>query len=718
MWKWLIGLTATVALAQQPWWDNYPRILHFMNQPCDAARAVTAVALHADVAECSSASDPTVGIWGQRIGIYEESEPRALDKMHAAGLRTMAYFETFGQAKTFIVQLKRTAEGRWQKDAAEPQLTKRFNNHWSWSQYDGTGEVRWIGVHNYFDDEDYARPYTRTHPRYGSPPMRYPDGSIATGYTGDPADPRNSRIYDACGVKDIEGHLNFDYGPGNKFDGTFDLGKDPACPSWADYARASALQAVDFGTDSMYTDNFSPWDSFGLDPVHKAFGDWSVATFRDYLAKHFTRPQLKVLNIDDPRTFDVRTYLRGINQQFGSWNDARWVDDPIWRAYKIHCRQNGTEALTRYDRAVKGAAALAGKPDFPVTGNDFQDLNFGWARGNLDMINTEMTLGKTSFVPVFKRAREQARGRLGIAWFYVPRELSGDAAMADLLHYQGLANHILPEPWTGVRRPQTAGTDESTSEFFQFVGAARATFGRRTGVEEIGLYYSSSSELVHLTLDGWPGHTPPRHTQAFTEWGSLLARQHQQWRAVPEWKLTRETLAGLELLIIADAEVFDPADVPILQDWIAKGGRVIVSGVSGMRAGEKGNFERLATSSLEGVGDHIDGPNGFMYEGVVHAPAVPETVGITLYRDGDRTFVDINNTETLPIPPLQFDVKLDAHVLEQVLTPDGPGVVAHATPNRHGGVTVDIRGVRRYASIVLIAAPQKSPAAAARTRNP
>src|SRR5437764_957761 len=107
MLKWLTCLIATAALAQQPWWDNYPRVIHFMNQPCDANRAATAVKLHADVAECSSGSDPTVGLWGQRVGIFEESEAHALDKMHAAGLRTMAYFETFGQAKTYIVQLKR-----------------------------------------------------------------------------------------------------------------------------------------------------------------------------------------------------------------------------------------------------------------------------------------------------------------------------------------------------------------------------------------------------------------------------------------------------------------------------------------------------------------------------------------------------------------------------------------------------------------------------------
>ena len=55
-----------------------------------------------------------------------------------------------------------------------------------------------------------------------------------------------------------------------------------------------------------------------------------------------------------------------------------------------------------------------------------------------------------SYVPVYKRAREQARGRLGIFWIYVAPELAGHPGIADVLQYQALANHILPEPWTGV----------------------------------------------------------------------------------------------------------------------------------------------------------------------------------------------------------------------------------------------------------------------------
>ena len=58
-------------------------------------------------------------------------------------------------------------------------------------------------VHNWFDNEWFAQPWTRTHPTYGGPPMTYPDGTEATGYIGDPTDPRNSRVFDAGSSKEI-----------------------------------------------------------------------------------------------------------------------------------------------------------------------------------------------------------------------------------------------------------------------------------------------------------------------------------------------------------------------------------------------------------------------------------------------------------------------------------------------------------------------------------
>ena len=785
----LIILFLSPAAAQSPpnpWWDDYPRMVHFMNQMCGSRAAGRAVALHADAAMCSSVADPNVGIWAQRVTILEESEPQAIEKMHAAGLRVQAYFETFGQAKAYVVLLRKNPDGTWVKDKIDPQLTRRFLNHWSWDRYDGTGEIRWAGAHNYFGDEEFARPYTLTHPRYGSPPVRYPDGTVAAGYQGPDTDPRNSRIYDACASKDVNGKLYIDYGynraiqrrggpydgllqVGSQYAGTFDIGKDAACPSWIDYARASALQAIDYGLDAMWTDNFSPWDSFGFDPVHKAFGEWSVATFREYLAAHFKPGELAAMGVKDLKDFDVRPYLRALAALWGGhpgadpdgldapvWKDPRWLDNPVWTAYKIHRRQNGAKALSAYYHAVKDAAASAGKPDFPVTANDFQGFNLGWARGDLDMVGSEVQYTPSavlasgrygymlpplgSYVPVYKRAREQARGRLGIFWIYVAPELAGHPGIADVLQYQALANHILPEPFTGVARSQTAGNDATTAAFNAFVGSARATFGKRTGVEEIGVYYSSSSELAHLTPNGWPDRSGPKHSLSFLGWGTALSWLHDQWRVLPEWKLTPETLSGLKVLIIPNSEVFDPSDVPVLKNWAARGGKVVITGTSGVRAGEGGNFHLLGTSSFTGLVDALyirDDPaiaftdanadrpdrlqsfaavlNSVGFSGMVKAVDAPYTVGITLYDDSRslRRFIDVNNTDidvetdTIhPAPPIHLEVTLPSwlagkNVVAQVLTPDGPNVKATVQQTEGGAVAIDLTGILRYASVVL-----------------
>jgi hypothetical protein len=115
--------------------------------------------------------------------------------------------------------------------------------------------------------------------------------------------------------------------------GLWGCGKDTACPMWIDIVRSSILFGVDQGKiDGIWTDNFSPWDNFGYPPVKVAFGDWSVAKFRDYLAAKFTPSQLEAMGVTNVATFDVRTYLRNkltsyggnnTNLDAGQWNDIR-----------------------------------------------------------------------------------------------------------------------------------------------------------------------------------------------------------------------------------------------------------------------------------------------------------------------------------------------------------------------------------------------------------
>jgi hypothetical protein len=264
-------------------------------------------------------------------------------------------------------------------------------------------------------------------------------------------------------------------------------------------------------------------------------------------------------------------------------------------------------------------------------------------------------------------------------------------------------------------RPTVVGNDEVNAAFFKFVGEAKSTYGRRIPVQDVGLYYSSSSILAYMTPLGFLNMESQPHQFGHFGWGTALGELHYQYRPIPEWKLNPETLKSLRVLIIPDSEVFDPADVPVLESWVRAGGLLIVTGASGARKGEAGNFGLneggLSLAGLTGVSNMAYAPEkrlvslgvgkvlylrpsiGLEYyvadkqrpallpqfravmdeilQGqppmALTAPQAPGTAGLTLYEDPatKRFFIDVNNMDldpasdaTRPTPPLQLSVKL------------------------------------------------------------
>ena len=521
----------------------------------------------------------------------------------------------------------------------------------------------------------------------------------------------------------------------------------------------------------MNVEHSSFVDLFGVTSitVHTiltAFGEWSVAGFRPYLRGHFPAAALRAMGVGDVDKFDVREYLRGKCAERGgnpgnlrdkAWRDARWLDDPVWRAYAIYKRQTGTEALSRFYRAIKEAARKAGKPEPLVSGNDIPGFSLGWPRGDLDMVSTELSWGwgltsgarglmpppLGSFVPFYKLAREHARSRFVNVWMYMPDDQLHRPNIADVLFYQGLASHTFSMPQPGGKK--TAGDDATNAAFFAFVNSVRATLGNRLPVEEVGLYYSSSSQLAFMCPGGFQDFNNQPHIFAFWGWGTALSWLHCQYRAVPEWKLTPETLAGLRVLIIPNAEVFDPRDVAVLTRWVQGGGAVIVTGNSGRRRGEEGNFEVNAggssLASLTGKGTVLylkDDVGLAFYKAsserpgmlagfreamaavaggavISRAEAVPSTVGLTAYEDAaaGRLFVDVNNvnidtkSDTItPAPPVHFAVRLPEwlkgkKLQVRMLSPDAGVKVALNSGE------VSLSPVRRYACVVIEASSER-----------
>jgi len=743
--------TLSRAGAAQPWWENYPLI----SQTDDLALCQR---MNADVGFVLGQTDPGFGIYGQRL--YEQ--PAVIDAFHKAGLKTVSYYEGFGTSTNFIVELKArgaldyTPVGAW---------------HWNWEQYLG-GPIRWVGPQNYFDCEDFAGIYTRKHPRYGGPAMTYPDGTIATGWIdNETTNPFKSRVIDAAACKNIlgqpepevdviekvnqidpkthkpKGPINglvygFDQDRNIKgYSGHLNFQKDAACPYWADLQYSSVLMGADHGLDGMWVDNFGPWDSLGHPALSKAFGDWSVARFRDYLGGHFSPQTLKQMGADPLQTFDVRAYLRerckawgGVDTDLNSnvWYDPRFGDDPIWRSFLIFKRQTITQALTDYYAATKSAARRGGKPAFFVMGNDTPLFSLGCPRDNVDMVSAEMTaswhMGTSArgvmlpplgrFAPLYKISIEHAKSRFMTVWMYLVygyEKHQGKPGIANVLQYEMLASHALP--MIHPEMTKAMGTAESNASFFKFVKEVRPTFGQRVPVQDIGVYYSSSSLLSFLAPAGFQDINRQPHSQGFYGWCTALGELHYQYRTLPEWRLTPEALFKLRVLVIPNADVFVPADAAkVLEPWVRAGGLLIVTGNSGYRLGEADNLDvnprGLSLAGLTGVSAMDVAPDrrmrqigvgkvlylrdniGMDYFNAISARfdmlpkfaaamnevlagqgpliltpgvRVPGTVGLTMYEDAaaHRLFIDANNLninlandQVTPTPRFTFEVKL------------------------------------------------------------
>ncbi|AQQ72236.1 hypothetical protein SMSP2_02617 [Limihaloglobus sulfuriphilus] len=779
------------------WWDKLLRIA----QTSDANEAE---ALNAEVAFNGFVNDPTWGLYGQKLS------ERLWNKTQAdqAGLKSITYFETFGECATYIAELDPVS--------TSPDYNTVSRNHWSWQLYSGN-EIVWVGVHNWFDDEEFARPWTRTHPVYGGSPMTYPDGTAAAGYLGDSSDPRNSRVYDAGCSKDILGRVfvNYEYNslsqaaqngqlyvPSDRGDyaGHLRQGKDTACPAWIDYAYASALHATGLGLHGMWTDNYGPWDNFNSKPVQHAFGEWSVALFRNHLSDNFTAGELADMGVSDVMTFDIRQRLKSIAAGWGwdihstdlnhsAWKDSRWQNEPLWQAYLIFKRRVGTAALTNYDAAVHAAAGENGIEDFAVLGNGVPLFNLGWTRGNLDMVSTEISAGwglgsgSRGFTlppfgrisPAYRLARQQSRSRFVNVWFYnsgyedylkhdTENGYRANRNVCRVLYSEMLSSNTLPMLLPS--NPRETGDPSTNSQFFGFVSQVDNLFSRRCAVEDVGIYYSSSSILNQYFPGGIRDFDNQPHQFSNWGWATALGQLHFQYRFVPEWKLSSEALDGLKVLIIGESEVFDGDDVSeILYPWVESGGRLIVTGRSGNRRGEEGNFAvnpaGYSLSMLTGVSDISSAPasqllsvgQGKVYyikdnigmdyynaaalqrasmlsdfsnymdtilagtDAVIESSDsnLDENIGLTLYEDicGGKLFVDIVNynieleTDKMTnTPPFTFDAEMPQWLEGKEFTvstvsPDAVDAAFADAESIPGRIQITAPSISFYASIVI-----------------
>lgn len=809
------GLATADAL--RPWWDDFPRLV-------ETTSAETARLYHASAAMNGVGGNPGWGLWFAGASAERPGQVARASVFTSNGIANIAYFEAFGTDAAPLCEIgsdpatkRPRPEHHYWSWAHRGTGAVVWAGSWTW--FDPPASNAQPGRAT--DAAWFAAPWTRTHPDYAGPAMTYPDGRPATGFIdGRTDDPRANRVYDAGAAKDVLGRIAADIqylgtagrlrglvedypsiGPLGERVGMVSIQRDAACPLWNGYARAATRLSVETGATGAWTDNLSAFDSFAnRGPVFCAFGDWSVAGFRTHLTNAFPVARLIEWGVlpagataADIGSFDVRAAFRDrARRSFGwdgaslthrAWSNHGWRDDPLWRAFCIFKRRTATATFEGYDRAVHEGAAEAGCRTYALAVNDVAAASFGWPRDCFDLASVEIGLGWRTFAgsrglglppfgrvaPLCKTIREHGRSRFVNLWLY----RDGHAlalrrpAVLGAVYWEMLASHALPRMATS--QGDFAGDQETDRAFFEFVARdAAPAFGGRVPVEDAGILYSSSSILLEC-LPGEPWNFDAQdHQFALWGWGTAMTEAHAQYRVLPEWRISPETLRALRVFVVPDAASIEPADAKTLDSWVRnEGGVLLVTGRSGTRLGESGNFDPAATpvlAPLTGVTDPARAPDAItnrLGRGAViyirdnlgrryyddnargrarafpllagwlaaadgmagrppalRAEKAPATLGLTLYEDpaAHRLFVDGNNTDVnslgdriLPAPA--FDVRLRRPLwwkgrtaTVRIVTPDtAPGTPPVAVAGDE--IAFTFPSVARYASVVISEAP-------------
>jgi len=547
--------------------------------------------------------------------------------------------------------------------------------------------------------EDFTRP-AFTLEASGVPGPRYPDGRSAIGRIPGRPIPLDAELWDACAAKDLNGALRPIFAPaigvkpGDRtrdaitdglyaavsgrddiegarlpdgtiaYCGAISVHKDLSAPLWRDYARASARTIARAGLDGVWCDNWSPWDNFGYPPILHAFGEWSLHRFREYLARGAPRKLVSATGFASASR-DIRVALKDRARSLGvanpedlsspGWHDRRWLDEPAWRLFKAGRQMQARRDLRAFHRALHAGAREGGRRDFVVCGNDIPMYGLGWARDEwTDMVHTEVTPGwhmgagtRGIMLPpagkmavVYQAARAHQKARFCAAWYYLDQaavSLQRRAGLGRTLACEAFANgaFILCDP----RQSRVAGTPESHAWWNTFVRSNEEAFGSRRMVAEVGLVFSPDCQLWELAPGGFPDMDVQPHVFGHWGWGTALLDSHIPYVVLPDWKLTRSAIEGLRTLVLPDVVCLSEAAQRAITRWVRAGGRLIVSGPCGARAGVEGAFEPRARDLCSCLGVGETGGNAMLI-GRGSVVRLPEGVGMRYYlRHEDRCYL-------------------------------------------------------------------------------
>ncbi len=603
------------------------------------------------------ASDPCWGGLARRLSVLDGAP--VLAQHRQPGSHWITWVEGFGDTMLYAASFQWDSPGRLRTRSDDAKTPYAVRNAWCWyvEGLPAPDIDLWLGAHNATVDDPVAQTGFSVADE-GLPAPTYPDGSPALGVRDDLPYPLDARIYDALCSKDVYGRLtpnaempqprpegvtrDADRGlltgvvgsdllprvsgkqPGELYTASvLSLGKDIAAPWWADYVRASVRTAVQQGLNGFWVDNWSAWDNLGGQPVERAFGEWSVHGFRQFLADLGTKGASLPGTPRDLSSFDMRVWMQRRVRAFGgtskrdlddpAWRDPRWLDEPLWLAYLVWKQQAGMEGLQRFYRVVKSEAARAGCNDFLVSGNDIPIYSMAWAQPAwTDMVSTELTHGwglmtgargttlppEGRLSPVYRTLLEHQSGPWGTVWLYMHEPyttMRKAPGMTHAIYGEALACNVIPK--TGGHTDYF-GDDVTRRVWMQFMSEQAQWYGQRRPWAAIGLIWSTSSRLASITPGGVRDMNRLEHLFEYLGWGTALDASGYQWRAVPDWRIDDDTLAPFSTLIVPGASAMDDSALQALYRAALRGARVVLSGLAAERYGVDGLLQRRSPASL------------------------------------------------------------------------------------------------------------------------
>jgi hypothetical protein len=566
--------------------------------------------------------------------IVTASYTSVLHQMHSHGIHVTGYMEGSGEVPAFVGALHQLSNGTLLQDP-KWHAAQMISHVWLWD-YTGpvvnpqANTVVWFGMHSFANNEPWLGPFTLAH----YPAIRlptYPDGRPATGYEpNDARDPCHARFYDALAAKGIDGALKlsprYDFPTSNftglplyavggtrQSSGFISFGKDVAAPFWLDYQKNILEYNVQHGGEGMWSDNATGWDFLGNTPTIAAFGDWSVAQFRLFLARH---PEIPMPGA--AAHFNIVTYLQERllawfpnaghavhDPHYPGWTDERFLSDPIWRAFLAFKAQTSQRFLQSSYETLRRAAAVAGKdPDAVyLGGNDMPAVTYGALNGTeMSQVNTEFS--PTSFPdvdnfgrsypptghtgPFYATAVSLERSQHAIVWYYLTDAASRNKPhLGELLGFEALANNVLLN--TDTDWGQSPGTAASMAFVNATIERLAPVLGYRVRQGRIALVFGSFTQATGLAPGGNVGtgaveSVPGRfshldHSLGFAGWCEALEERHMPYRVIPDYKLPQGIPPEVSVLILPHIRSLDPATVHnVLIPFAKAGGTLLVTG--------------------------------------------------------------------------------------------------------------------------------------------